>query len=968
MQEEIGQIDEQLSIERCVQNYPLLASVDYRITEALLDSSEIRSHEAISSENLVNFPDQLPLYVFLEKNYTRSFDFVTYKPCFNEFKNDTQRGHCGFSVVAKTALKKGQIIDGLTGVVGEINHALPFEHDFSTFVCQFTKQSRIMLGPISFVNHSCIPNASYKINISKPGVVRLAALHSIGEGEEITVSYGAKYFDVNGVSTCQCPHETMHVRRKIRSTKNSNKHDNDMKAQVEVLEDEVALEEPEVAENVTSYAPQDAHCVDSQMQCTQSRRSQRKLETFESFWTDCSNDQKSFSLNCTICEIQVDVANMMYHMKLNHRYEAQIPCPFCAHLFVFGRSFVRHFDSHVTEVIKKLTHEENQVTNGNPMKKQEETAISSQQSPPIYSQSSQLHETDTDEENDLVLHNPDSGFVQLLPLPLGDDEIVLPVRNKRKIELNENRTLLCAQEKCFVVCGTVRFYLSHLYLDYCYEKKFNCVFCPRFYPHVNSLRKHLTKCDSKTEGKLKEPLSENSPCDFEEVFPAEGADVKLQLLEKITSGSVGDDVLIKVLSSSSITITKAFDFVEHFGGLFSQTTKLIFELISSDSKIVPEDPTIYSRLASLLNNSCLKTIKNVRDIQKFLATKEVHVPAQEIYLGSRQETMFKDGRPKQVRMKHNFYFVPISEVIKKVMLRDDAIVEQILAYNNFLRKMTDGNLLVDLQQCKTFEENGTPSNSEHLAEIEITSFSFKLCLQLYSDDFEPSNPIGSRKSIHKVTCFYWILKNLPPWLNSQINQVNVVALCNTLDLCRYGYKPVLDKISEDLKKLERPFNVLTKGGSTISVLGAHFSFVADNAEYHSALDFVKNFAKGFCCERCFVSAENFSNYLIESSCPIRKVSSFERHLQRAQSTQRPSKGVKGKCYLETSYFSSYRNWTKDIQHDLFEGGVQYTVKLVLHQLVVVQKIFSCEKLNYRLNSFAYAREKDGKPTEIDIIK
>ena len=67
MQEEIGQIDEQLSIEGCVQNYPLLASVDYRITEALLDSSEIRSHKAISSENLVNFPDQLPLYVFLEK-------------------------------------------------------------------------------------------------------------------------------------------------------------------------------------------------------------------------------------------------------------------------------------------------------------------------------------------------------------------------------------------------------------------------------------------------------------------------------------------------------------------------------------------------------------------------------------------------------------------------------------------------------------------------------------------------------------------------------------------------------------------------------------------------------------------------------------------------------------------------------------------------------------------------------------
>ena len=324
--------------------------------------------------------------------------------------------------------------------------------------------------------------------------------------------------------------------------------------------------------------------------------------------------------------------------------------------------------------------------------------------------------------------------------------------------------------------------------------------------------------------------------------------------------------------------------------------------------------------------------------------------------------MFKDGRPKQVRMKHNFYFVPISEVIKKVMLRDDAIVEQILAYNTFLKKMTDGNLLVDVQQCKTFEENGTPCNSEHLAEIEITSFSFKLCLQLYSDDFEPSNPIGSRKSIHKVTCFYWILKNSPPWLNSQINQqVNVVALCNTLDLCRYGYKPVLDKISEDLKKLERPFNVLTK-----RVLRYQFSVhillllqTMQNITLHWVLS--QTLRKVFAANDVLLALKTLAITSLNQA-------EFRATFTKSESTQRPSKGVKRKCYLETSYFSSYWNWTTDIQHDLFEGGVQYTVKLVLHQLVVVQKIFSCDMLNYRLNSFAYAREKDGKPTEIDIIK
>ena len=60
--------------------------------------------------------------------------------------------------------------------------------------------------------------------------------------------------------------------------------------------------------------------------------------------------------------------------------------------------------------------------------------------------------------------------------------------------------------------------------------------------------------------------------------------------------------------------------------------------------------------------------------------------------------------------------------------------------------------------------------------------------------------------------------------------------------------------------------------------------------------------------------------------------------------QSPFKGIKQKIFIETKLFSAYQNWATDIQHDLFEEGVQYTMKLVLHQLVIVEKLFSCEKL------------------------
>ena len=60
-------------------------------------------------------------------------------------------------------------------------------------------------------------------------------------------------------------------------------------------------------------------------------RQQRRIENYETFW---GNEQRQeFSPKCTICEENIDVADLMYHMKLHHRFEAQIPCPVCQDIF-----------------------------------------------------------------------------------------------------------------------------------------------------------------------------------------------------------------------------------------------------------------------------------------------------------------------------------------------------------------------------------------------------------------------------------------------------------------------------------------------------------------------------------------------------------------------------------------------------------------------------------------------------------
>ena len=98
-----------------------------------------------------------------------------------------------------------------------------------------------MLGPIPFVSHSCRPNVAFKIQKSKMGMVRMVTLSDMAQGEQICVSYGAKYFLVGDINTCQCPHSDLHAAKKSRSTKNSSRPLDSSRQQVSCSQEEQLL-------------------------------------------------------------------------------------------------------------------------------------------------------------------------------------------------------------------------------------------------------------------------------------------------------------------------------------------------------------------------------------------------------------------------------------------------------------------------------------------------------------------------------------------------------------------------------------------------------------------------------------------------------------------------------------------------------------------------------------------------------
>ena len=59
----------------------------------------------------------------------------------------------------------------------------------------------VVVGPICFVNHDCSPNC--KMVQEKGDMVGLEVINDIATGEEVTISYGDDYFELEN-KDCEC--------------------------------------------------------------------------------------------------------------------------------------------------------------------------------------------------------------------------------------------------------------------------------------------------------------------------------------------------------------------------------------------------------------------------------------------------------------------------------------------------------------------------------------------------------------------------------------------------------------------------------------------------------------------------------------------------------------------------------------------------------------------------------------------
>ncbi len=162
--------------------------------------------------------------------------------------------------------------------------------------------------------------------------------------------------------------------------------------------------------------------------------------------------------------------------------------------------------------------------------------------------------------------------------------------------------------------------------------------------------------------------------------------------------------------------------------------------------------------------SCLNTeTKRQRHFEK----KWKIVEPLEYVLGVRYDVR-KDkttGLYSQVPVNDKFIYVPILGTLESMFTNSELchFFQQVKSHQDGIYK--------DINDGSYFKKHMLFGQKVHALQI-----------QLYYDDFETANPLGSKKGIHKLGCVYFILRNLPPKINSVLMNIHLVALFHSEDL------------------------------------------------------------------------------------------------------------------------------------------------------------------------------------------
>ena len=342
-------------------------------------------------------------------------------------------------------------------------------------------------------------------------------------------------------------------------------------------------------------------------------------------------------------------------------------------------------------------------------------------------------------------------------------------------------------------------------------------------------------------------------------------------------------------------------------------------------------------------------IETEQQLLSYLKKKGVYQEAEPNTIGKRWEVKKDRGSNKQMQVEVDdvFYYVPIENTLKLVLQQPQSwlLIDR-------RAEQADSGIVADwLHGC----------NGVQLKQYCADKFplSIPVFIQVYFDEVETVNPIGSKTGIHKLGAFYFVIKNFPATANSSLHNIHLLALAHAADLKKYTADAVMRRIVSELKELhEVGFTV--QSDSQVQHFRCFLTqIVGDNLGLHSILGFMENFSRAaHACDLCMASQDDMQTVFEESALQSRTPELYNQHILELASGKITASdcGVKRSSVLTSlPYYHPASNDAADVMHDLFEGVLPLETKLFVCHLVYEIKCLTLTDLNNRIKSADYGR-------------
>ena len=226
-----------------------------------------------------------------------------------------------------------------------------------------------------------------------------------------------------------------------------------------------------------------------------------------------------------------------------------------------------------------------------------------------------------------------------------------------------------------------------------------------------------------------------------------------------------------------------------------------------------------------------------------------------------------------------------------------------------------------------------------------------LPFEIYFDDHEINNALGSHKGDHEIGRVYGSIACLPKEYSSMLENILFLQLHYTIDHKCLGNYPIFSHLIDQLIDLEVGGIEINVGGQIRKVYFALIDLLADNLGAHLALGFTKGFNSTYPCI-CLATKANCQKMVEEDTNLLRTKESYEKH-----STDL-SHGVTESCiFNRIPNFVVIKNSILDFQHDVPIGVCRYDITKILKCLISA-KLFSSAVFNSRLTYFDFGTNCD----------